>query len=366
MGAGGERGAASADGRNAASGEKGSDVENGFVDQALIEVSSECVAAAFDQNGGDSLPGQGFEDGAQRFLGAHEGLVFVAIGENAASGGWLAAGGPDDPAWLLAWDAAEGQRGIIGPHRAGTDEDRINAGAQLHGVGTRGGRGDPWTFARRTGQAPVEGHAAFGDDPGQPGGHDIMELAIERGAFRGEDAARGFDPGFGEEAQAAPAVLRIRVDRAADHAGKARRNECVGAGRGASVGAARFERDVSGGPAGAGRIFQGAQRFDFRVRLAGAAVVAARDDASVFDQHAADGGVGPGLADTAACELDRFAHEFFVGGHADRENVGRSWTAATRRGNLEVGWPTGLEPATTGITIRGSAIELRPPLAKEE
>jgi hypothetical protein len=28
------------------------------------------------------------------------------------------------------------------------------------------------------------------------------------------------------------------------------------------------------------------------------------------------------------------------------------------------GWPTGLEPATTGITIRGSAIELRPPLAK--
>ena len=30
------------------------------------------------------------------------------------------------------------------------------------------------------------------------------------------------------------------------------------------------------------------------------------------------------------------------------------------------GWPTGFEPATSGITIRGSAIELRPPSARGE
>jgi hypothetical protein len=33
--------------------------------------------------------------------------------------------------------------------------------------------------------------------------------------------------------------------------------------------------------------------------------------------------------------------------------------------SMQVGWPTGLEPATAGTTIRGSTIELRPPQISE-
>ena len=57
----------------------------------------------------------------------------------------------------------------------------------------------------------------------------------------------------------------------------------------------------------------------------------------------------------------------------DDEDRGRFGRALGETCELDVapperegGWPTGFEPATTGITIRGSAIELRPPSAQAE
>lgn len=52
-----------------------------------------------------------------------------------------------------------------------------------------------------------------------------------------------------------------------------------------------------------------AQRFDLRVRFAGAMMPAAADDFSVSDQHRANHGIGRSLAETAFCQAQSLAHE---------------------------------------------------------
>ena len=86
----------------------------------------------------------------------------------------------------------------------------------------------------------------------------MVELRVEGGTLVGEDAGHGLDSGLGQRRQTTAAVSRVGIDRADDYAGKASAGQRFGAGRGASVGAARLEGDVSSGPAGAVRIFQGA------------------------------------------------------------------------------------------------------------
>jgi transposase InsO family protein len=82
------------------------------------------------------------------------GTVAVGVGEKVRAGGECASLCDDDaPGLTGASDAADGELRIIRAQGARADEDGIDAGAELHGVGARGGAGDPRAFTRWTCEA---------------------------------------------------------------------------------------------------------------------------------------------------------------------------------------------------------------------
>jgi len=117
-----------------------------------------------------------------------------------------------------------------------------------------------------------------------------------------------------ERLETTPAVHRVRIAGPRDHAPDAGGNDGIGAGRGATVGAARFQRYVKRG-AGNPMAFgvSVAERLNFGVRLASAVMPALANDGAFPDQDGADHGIGGspplGPARQAQCQ----AHESSIG-----------------------------------------------------
>ena len=72
-----------------------------------------------------------------------------------------------------------GQCGIVAQHRADTDQDRVNAGAQLVRLGPRRLIGDPLGLAAGGGNLSIQRHPGFEDSKGAAGLHTMDVRFIE-------------------------------------------------------------------------------------------------------------------------------------------------------------------------------------------
>src|SRR5207247_3446855 len=114
--------------------------------------------------------------------------------------------------------------------------------------------------------------------------------------------------------EAAACVLWIRVRRGRNDACDAGGPDGIGAGRSAAVRGTRFEGDVERRAVCVVLDLLGIlNRFDFRVRLARAAMPALADDLAVFREHRADHWIGRGRAVAAPGETKGEPQELSVG-----------------------------------------------------
>jgi hypothetical protein len=96
-----------------------------------------------------------------------------------------------------------------------------------------GGIGDP----------AIQREAELEGEEGPFPKHVAGERRDQRGGFVGAGADIDPDAGLAQQAQSAPGMLGIGIDRADDDARDARAEDGIGAGRGAPEGGARLQRD---------------------------------------------------------------------------------------------------------------------------
>ena len=119
-----------------------------------------------------------------------------------------------------------------------------------------------------------------------------------------------FDAGLLQLVQAAPRHLRIGILHRRDHPRHAGGHQRIGAGRRAAVVAARFERDIGSGAARL--VARHAQRVHFRMRLAGAQMIAFTDNFAVAHDNAADVRIGRGGETPQPRQFEGARHVKFV------------------------------------------------------
>jgi len=128
-----------------------------------------------------------------------------------------------------------------------------------------------------------------------------------------QDAQSDFDAGVAELFNAATADERVGVCGGNDAARDSGGDQGIGAGSGASMVAAGFERNVGSGAlsgdAALCGIFEG---YDLGVVVAIVEMGAFGEGLPVADEHAADLGIWAGEGDGGSSEVEGLLHEGFV------------------------------------------------------
>jgi hypothetical protein len=176
----------------------------------------------------------------------------------------------NDPYWFdvsgmtLQVRKANGQGGIVGAHRARSDENRPTLGPKAMGIEAGILAGDPLRRAIRRGGTTVEGRREFKDHQGSSRPTMVkirgqLNLSFSRtDAHYDIDACSPqlLDPGTGD--------LCIRIGNGNDHLSDPRSDNGVRAGRGQSMMRTRFKRHKEG--ATTGLVAGGSEGNDFRMR----------------------------------------------------------------------------------------------------
>ena len=172
-----------------------------------------------------------------------EGDAEVGVEYDAKQGAatWLAVGAQEA--------AAVGEKRVVGENGADAREDCVGGVAkELHFVAS-GGPGEPVrligeTRCRWWGELAVCGESGFEGDEGSAVLDEVGEGFVEVAGLLFEDAESDVDVGRTEAGDALAADTGVWVLRGDDAAGDSGFDERVGAGRGAAMVTAGFERDV--------------------------------------------------------------------------------------------------------------------------
>jgi hypothetical protein len=214
-----------------------------------------------------------------------------------------------------ARDAA-GQVGVVGQHRADTDQHGVMLAAQ--GVRHAAGRlpGDPAAFPAMRGDPPVQRGRELEGHQRAALGHAQDEARGNFGRLVAQQPLLHRDAGIAQAIQAGAIHAGIGVAQGDNDAGDAGRDQRIGARRRAAPVAARLQRDIGRRPAR--RSTRHGQGGGFGMRAAAGSGEAAADHQAVTDDDAADRGVGPGVAKAAPGERQGGPHVGAVGGRVLR------------------------------------------------
>ncbi|OMI41550.1 phosphoenolpyruvate synthase/pyruvate phosphate dikinase [Streptomyces sparsogenes DSM 40356] len=207
--------------------------------------------------------------------------------------------------------AARGEVRVVGAQGAGADDDGVRLGAQPVHIGPGGGGGDPAAGAVGGRAAPVEGRGVLPQHEGAAVPYGGQPGLVDRRGLLGEQAALDGGPGGGQGGGPARGPVG-GVGDGVDDAGDPGLQQGLGAGAGAAGVVAGLQGDDGG--AAAGPLTGVPQGVDLGVRAAGPLVPAlARDPAVGVEDHAADDGVGAGVAEAPGGERHGTAHRFGFG-----------------------------------------------------
>ena len=219
---------------------------------------------------------------------------------------------PDQRAGPGAVETA-GQIGIVGQGGADANEDGVVFGTQAVGLAAGRLAGDPAAFARRGGDAAVEGGGKLERDQRAALLEASDEAGDQGGGLAGEEAGLDGQAGRAEAGKAASVDARVGIADGRDDTGDAGVDQRVGAGRGDADVRAGFEGDV-GGPA-TGAVAGLGQGLGLGMGTAAGSGGAAADHMAVCrDDDTADGWVGPGFAEVTAAESEGRPHVVVLGG----------------------------------------------------
>jgi hypothetical protein len=158
--------------------------------------------------------------------------------------------------------------------------------------------------------APVQGHAGFGDNQRAPGCRMTGEGLYEPLSPATKDSNIHRNSCCADPIDSAAVHLRVRIARGNDNACNSRLNKQIRARRGSSMVAAGFERDVGGGaPHTATRFANGA---DLRVIHEPVLVKTTPDNRALPHYDAPDRRVRRGQTYSAPRKFQCLQHEFPV------------------------------------------------------
>ncbi len=310
------------------------------IDQISLQQGSGEGAAAFDQEAGDARTCQGAHGIGERNAGG-AGREFdqreAEIGEGGAAGGVgaIAVQNPDR-ACVSAEQQTAGERGaqmridddagewrgavafeptgefrVIGEEGADADHDGVVIAAQLMADGAGGGAGDPLARAHAGGDLAIEGGGKFQRDQRARLLDHAGETGIQHAGFGG--AEPGFNPDACtlQERHASTIDAGIGVGLGDHDTGDAGIDQGLGAGRGFAVMGAGFQRDIGGGAACGGP--GDGEGLGFGVRPAAGRGAGPGDDPAFGGEHAADTGIGRGIAQAPPGESEGHAHKIVIG-----------------------------------------------------
>ncbi len=322
---GGGKGSAR-EGRSAATAEQGSDVPVNLIDELFAEGMAQNDAAALDEHGDDAALAE-LEQHIPQFDALHDQRTFlVGIGEQVAVRWNVSTAGEDDTPGLLltAGGAAitEGEARIILPHRFCTHDDGIRSHAQAAAMDAGGIAGEPLAFTCGTSDSAVEALPGLGDDIGQAGGDPLREVADQITALFEERA--GLYPDAGEHKNVPrPLVMRgIGIIGSIDHAADTSSLDGLGAGTGATMGAAGLQGDVDGGTGQqlgeiGLRILDG---LHLGMRAASFGMISLTYHTVLSHDDSSDGRIRAGEADATFGLVDSHVHPAGVGVDSVRES----------------------------------------------
>ena len=214
----------------------------------------------------------------------------------------------------------EGEGWVIRQDRLDADEDGIVGGPELLDAGAGSWAGDPLRFAGGRGDPAVEGECRLEGDEWGVVNDPVVEPGVEFRGRSGEQSVFNADSGRPEQVESMASVGRVGIGGGNDHPADAGGDDGLGAGRGASVGAAGFECDVEGGTPWLATVAIGvAKGLDLGVGLAGALMPAFAKDPTVADENGADHRVGAGSTPRATGQREGPSHEPGIG---DRGGIG--------------------------------------------
>lgn len=350
----------------------GGDVDDGFVDEALVDEGAQEARAGFDEDVGDAHEVEALEEGAEvdgtaaggdadeLDLGGAEGVAFfggdgggqevLIAGEEGGGGpggldefgaeGYFEIGVGDDAKGdaARARVAACGEEGVVGEDGAEAREDGVDAGAEAVDAGAGAFAADPFALAGAGGDSAVDGLGPFGDDPREARGDAFDEGGGEAcGEWAGEGVADA-EAGGGEGGRAA-GFCGVGIGLGVDDFGEAFAEDGVDAGGLFALSVAGLEGDVHGGATGgvssAGAIVEG---LGLGVGPAEAEVVAQAEDLAVARDDGADEGVGLDAALGAEGEAGGEVEEAFV-------EVGRGGGIHGRGGMIRIADEGGCRPS---------------------
>jgi len=218
---------------------------------------------------------------------------------------------------------AHGQLRVIGTGRAGADQNRIMAGAQSMDARAGLRSGDPTAFARSGGDAAIKAAGQF-QCQHRATQRNAGQEALLQGARLGFQHRFGnCNPGGAQDRVAAPRNTQVRIGQSADDSGDTRRDKRLGAGRGAPVMRARFERDIGSGAAR--RRTRLIQRHPFRMGATARLGPATPQNTPVLHDHTAHGGVWPDIAKAPTRQRQGQGHIASVSvAHSPSAPLGRS------------------------------------------
>ncbi len=215
----------------------------------------------------------------------------------------------DAPGRMLPVSKADRQPRIIGQDGTDADDDGVVVVAEAHDIESGTGVGDPAGFTGACCDLAVEGEAGLERDEGGAMTDPVIEPDIEFGGGIGEEPGVDLDTGLAEEMEAATGVGGIGIGGGHHDPFDVGGDNGVGAGRGASVGAARFQGDVERGPAQVVTLGLGiADGLDLGMGHSGPMMPAVAELKAVSNQHGPDHGIRTGPAPTAACQCQGPSH----------------------------------------------------------
>ena len=183
---------------------------------------------------------------------------------------------------------------VVGEHRADAHRHRVVEAPQAPGLAPLGRARDPLRVPIAGRDLAVEGEGGLQEDEGPPPADRNEERLVEEQGVALHDSSGHRDPGTSQPREPAAVHGRVRVARRDHDPPQAAGGQARRAGRSAALVGARLEVDVERGSPGPGAGLLEGQ--DLGVRGAGAAMPCLPDQPAALHDHAADHGVGVGLA----------------------------------------------------------------------
>src|SRR6516162_5368499 len=213
---------------------------------------------------------------------------------------------------------ATGKLGIVRDGGAGTDHDRVMAGAQRVRTLTRRRSADPLAFAARRGDAAIERSGEFEGDQRTPEPQAAQETGIDLCRLLGTEPDLDVETGSAQPAQPLAGHARIGILERNDYSPDAGGDQRIDTGWGTTPMTAGFEADIGG--CSASGLPRPAQRLGLAMRSPAGLGPTPSGDAPLFDDDAANGRVRPDGTEPATGKRQGRAHR--------TEIAGRSWRRA--------------------------------------